>query len=378
MFEIYFRSLGINPSVNLLRAFYKLNKKGHWFSFERRSGKDGHKKIFNEFCTSLKHWKDRFFFIDRRAIPDAMPWRHHDSNVADLSPSDVCAEDIRLLCEHVVDLRPVHPDMLYEIGLTTILETPANIFEFMRFLMASGVRIGRGTALRPDEKVVESGDARILEAKEKKKGQDVQNKVTGKRRGTEGPSQCLKKKKTAPVTLDLSSESENLGSQPSDSETHHSLSPINTAPPDAYHVASVVHFEAGGSNQAPQSNENENENDDAVNTAGNEDKEVNSPLSDQNIEITSPRADTQPSGENVNAKANRAGSGERAFVSSSGGSGQNTFPGRNTDGDEVPMSLLVSSLATNAFLGYCFVSWPMALGRIPSVIMLRAIVSSLG
>nr|GEW95767.1 hypothetical protein [Tanacetum cinerariifolium] len=138
----------------------------------------------------------------------------------------------------------------------------ANIFEFLRFLMASGVKIGRGTALRPDEK------------------------------------------KTAPITLDLSSESENLGSQPSDAETHHSPSPINTAPPDAYHVASVVHFEAGGSNQAPQSNENENENDDA------------------------------PSGENVNAKVNRAGSEERAFASSFGGSGQNSFPGRNIDGDE--------------------------------------------
>nr|GEX26060.1 hypothetical protein [Tanacetum cinerariifolium] len=252
--------------------------------------------------------------IDCQAIPDAMPWRHHDSNVADLSPSGVCAEDIRFLCEHVVDLRQMHPDML--------------------FLMVNGVRIGRGTALRLDEKVVESGDARIMEAKEKKKGQDVKNKVIGKCQGIECPSQCVKKKKTAPITLDLSSEYENLGSQPSDSKTHHSPSPINTAPPDAYHVASVVHFEAGGSNQAPQYNENENENDDVVNTARNEDNEVNSPLSDQNIEITFLRDDTQPSGENVNVKANRARSGERAFASSFGGSGQNTFPGRNTYGDE--------------------------------------------
>nr|GEX75137.1 hypothetical protein [Tanacetum cinerariifolium] len=39
MFEIYCHSLEINPTVNLFRAFYKLNKQGHWFSFERRSGK---------------------------------------------------------------------------------------------------------------------------------------------------------------------------------------------------------------------------------------------------------------------------------------------------------------------------------------------------
>ncbi|GJW65609.1 hypothetical protein Tco_0117493, partial [Tanacetum coccineum] len=120
MFEIYCRSLEIDPSVNLFRAFYKLNKQGHWFSFERRSGKGGHDKIFNEFCTSLKHWKDQFFLIDRRAIPDAMPWRHQDSSVADLAPTDVRAKDIRRLCENVIDLRPVHPAMLYAIGLTTI------------------------------------------------------------------------------------------------------------------------------------------------------------------------------------------------------------------------------------------------------------------
>ncbi|GJU63193.1 transmembrane 9 superfamily member 1-like protein [Tanacetum coccineum] len=84
------------------------------------SGKGGHDKIFNEFCLSLKNWKDRFFFIDRRAIPDAMPWTHHDSSVSDPPPIGVQAEDVRRLCENVIDLRPIHPAMLYEIGLTTI------------------------------------------------------------------------------------------------------------------------------------------------------------------------------------------------------------------------------------------------------------------
>ncbi|GKC24688.1 hypothetical protein Tco_1026838 [Tanacetum coccineum] len=126
MFKIYCRSLNINPTVNLFRAFYKLNKQGHWFSFERRSGKGGHDKIFNEFCSSLKNWKDRFFLIDRRAIPDAMPWRHHNSSVLDPPPTGVRAEDIRRLCENVTDVRPVHPAMLYEIGLMTILSHPEN------------------------------------------------------------------------------------------------------------------------------------------------------------------------------------------------------------------------------------------------------------
>nr|GFA40054.1 hypothetical protein [Tanacetum cinerariifolium] len=80
----------------------------------------GRDKIFNEFCSSLKNWKDRFFLIDLRAIPDAMPWRHHDSSVSDPPPISVQAKDVLRLCENVIDLRPVHPTMLYEIRLTTI------------------------------------------------------------------------------------------------------------------------------------------------------------------------------------------------------------------------------------------------------------------
>lgn len=37
MFEVYCRSLEIEPSVNLFRVFYTLNNQGHWFSFQRRT-----------------------------------------------------------------------------------------------------------------------------------------------------------------------------------------------------------------------------------------------------------------------------------------------------------------------------------------------------
>ncbi|GJV82843.1 hypothetical protein Tco_1522741 [Tanacetum coccineum] len=67
MFEIYCRSLEINPSVNLFCAFYK-----------------------------------------------------QDSSVANPPPTGVHAKDIRLLCENIIDLRPVHPVMLNAVGLTTI------------------------------------------------------------------------------------------------------------------------------------------------------------------------------------------------------------------------------------------------------------------
>ncbi|GJZ80465.1 hypothetical protein Tco_0645459 [Tanacetum coccineum] len=35
----------------------------------------------------MKDWKTGFFLIDRRAIPDYMPWRHLESVIIDLKPS---------------------------------------------------------------------------------------------------------------------------------------------------------------------------------------------------------------------------------------------------------------------------------------------------
>ncbi|GJR40007.1 hypothetical protein Tco_1215691 [Tanacetum coccineum] len=262
MFEIYCRSLEINPSVNLFSAFYKLNKQGHWFSFERRSGKGGHDKIFNEFCTSLKHWKDRFFLIDRRAIPDAMPWRHQNSSVADPPPTGVRAEDIRRLCENIIDLRPVHPAMLYAIGLTTIWKhvghhpvfkdgegtVATSMSQFLKFSMAGGVRVGKGATLVANEvipqhttqplpfgshileksdrqKVVEYENERVLAAK--RKAQAARDKATGNRSAAEGTSRRTKKKKGAPLTFALD-EFEGDDSTRSGFGTHHSASPLNT------------------------------------------------------------------------------------------------------------------------------------------------------
>ncbi|GJR71383.1 hypothetical protein Tco_0083748 [Tanacetum coccineum] len=154
-----------------------------------------------------------------------MPWKHHHSRVADLPPSSIRAEDVHRLCEHVIDLRHVHAGMLYVIGLTTMWKhvgviRPLKMAKGMvTFPMARGVRIGKGTALRPDEvikqhttppqpagipipdksgfqKVVEHGDERILAAKEKKKAQQALDKAVGKRAGTKGPSRRTKKRKT--------------------------------------------------------------------------------------------------------------------------------------------------------------------------------------
>ncbi|GJS56719.1 RNA-directed DNA polymerase, eukaryota, reverse transcriptase zinc-binding domain protein [Tanacetum coccineum] len=49
--------------------------------------------IFCETFSGMKGWKDKFFFVDRRAIPNAMAWRHHDFDVYE--PSITMSEYLR-------------------------------------------------------------------------------------------------------------------------------------------------------------------------------------------------------------------------------------------------------------------------------------------
>ncbi|GJS10541.1 hypothetical protein Tco_0367337 [Tanacetum coccineum] len=47
-------------------------------------------------------WKKKFFLIDRRAIPDAMPWRHIDTDVRDDFPVNYKEGDADRLAEHII------------------------------------------------------------------------------------------------------------------------------------------------------------------------------------------------------------------------------------------------------------------------------------
>ncbi|GKC98395.1 hypothetical protein Tco_1168670 [Tanacetum coccineum] len=55
----------------------------------------------------MKHWKSGFFLIDRRAIPDAMVWRHPDAAIDDPRPAagSFNMADVRRLRAHVIKLR---------------------------------------------------------------------------------------------------------------------------------------------------------------------------------------------------------------------------------------------------------------------------------
>ncbi|GJS95451.1 hypothetical protein Tco_0802419 [Tanacetum coccineum] len=115
--------LDIKPTVSLFRVFYKLCKQGHWFSFENKTGRNT-KKCFKEVTSSLRGWKKKFFLIDRRAISDARPWRHGDTDLHDDFPATYSENNAARLSEFLVPLRPPPRHLLYVCGLTTACRHP--------------------------------------------------------------------------------------------------------------------------------------------------------------------------------------------------------------------------------------------------------------
>ncbi|GJR74431.1 hypothetical protein Tco_0086796 [Tanacetum coccineum] len=144
-----------------------------------------------------------------RAIPDAMVWRHHDSDFNDPVPEDgFQASDVLLLTERVIGLQPVPSGLLFYGGLATTWDFPGfcPIFKDTE----GNDRIEQHT-VRPlpidqtipektaHQKEVEVEDPKIVAARERKA------RVTAKKRerrhqggdGGEGSRPATKRKKTS-------------------------------------------------------------------------------------------------------------------------------------------------------------------------------------
>ncbi|GKB31010.1 retrovirus-related pol polyprotein from transposon TNT 1-94, partial [Tanacetum coccineum] len=78
-----------------------LCKQGDWFSFAKRHAPSP--VYIDDNRSFMKHWKNRFFFIDRRAILDAMVRRHPNVAIDDLRPAagSFNMDDVRRLSAHV-------------------------------------------------------------------------------------------------------------------------------------------------------------------------------------------------------------------------------------------------------------------------------------
>ncbi|GJY44407.1 hypothetical protein Tco_0432620 [Tanacetum coccineum] len=126
----------------------------------RRVGKGAGGQIFRETFSGLKGWKQRIFFLDRRAIPDAMAWRHHDSDINDPALEDgFSAQDVQTLTERVIDLRPIPSGLLFQGGLATTWDFPGFHLIF---------KDTKGNDKTGNQRRVEVEDPKIVATRERK------------------------------------------------------------------------------------------------------------------------------------------------------------------------------------------------------------------
>nr|GEV28798.1 hypothetical protein [Tanacetum cinerariifolium] len=107
LFEIRNVSLNINPTL---------------VSFENKTGGRA-TKCFKDVTSSLKGW-NFFFLLDCRAFPDAVPWRHDDTDLDDDFSANYNENDVARLSEFLVPLRPHLRYLLYMCGLTMACRHP--------------------------------------------------------------------------------------------------------------------------------------------------------------------------------------------------------------------------------------------------------------
>nr|GEW56893.1 hypothetical protein [Tanacetum cinerariifolium] len=199
LFEIRCLSLDVRPTASLFRVFYKLCKQGYWFSFENKTGR-GTRKCFKEVTRSLKGWKRKFFLIDRRAIPDAMPWRHGDTDLHDDFLSNFNQDDVERLSEFLVPLRAPPRHLLYVRGLTMACRHPGlsysikdqdknviNMDTFLKLPTWTGTIVSKGDPILEDQRP----KTRVTPPLPEKEKQSLA-RAEAKRAGTEQAGACYR------------------------------------------------------------------------------------------------------------------------------------------------------------------------------------------
>ncbi|GKA52419.1 hypothetical protein Tco_0745734 [Tanacetum coccineum] len=120
-FSTFFLAVIKHSGVHVSQLVPMGVNRGHWFLFDNKTR--GHsKKCFKEVTSSLKGWKKKFFLIDRRAVPNTMPWRHINTDVRDDFLNHHNEGDVEHLAEFPIPLRPSPRHLLYVCGLTIVCD----------------------------------------------------------------------------------------------------------------------------------------------------------------------------------------------------------------------------------------------------------------
>ncbi|KAI3829645.1 hypothetical protein L1987_03772 [Smallanthus sonchifolius] len=123
-FDISCRALRIEAEINLFRAFYKATRVGDWVTFEKR--KFPYPSHTLRPPTSLKNWKNRFFFISARAIPFEMHWSMPKESLRDPipKPREYSKVDYDKIKAVPTALRPFSEHFLVMVGISRNWDDP--------------------------------------------------------------------------------------------------------------------------------------------------------------------------------------------------------------------------------------------------------------
>ncbi|GKC21111.1 hypothetical protein Tco_1023261 [Tanacetum coccineum] len=195
------------------------------------------------------HWKDRFFLIDRHAIPDAMPWRHHNSSMVDPPPTSHVGEHL-----------------IFKDGKGNGNVIALCYYKHVLISQVSciwGVRIGKGTALAANDAIAQHTTAPLPFESQILEKSDYQKVVEHE------DERVLAVKRKAHAAKDkVADDSTRIGFG-----THHSASCLTTIIPNDTNPI------AGGSNLALKSaNRLEGDKGNSLDNAKNDTK-VNTPYS---------------------------------------------------------------------------------------------------
>ncbi|MFS7967731.1 hypothetical protein Hanom_Chr09g00789221 [Helianthus anomalus] len=105
-FEISCKALNQKPDLDVFRYFYKFITVGDWHTFAHRKGipsPSGDER------SSLKNWKDNFFWLDDCCLPVEMVWRFKDQTMSfDLGEGFVFNQELaRALIDNQSPIRPL-------------------------------------------------------------------------------------------------------------------------------------------------------------------------------------------------------------------------------------------------------------------------------
>ncbi|MFS7992289.1 hypothetical protein Hanom_Chr12g01080561 [Helianthus anomalus] len=110
-FELSCRAQDRRPDLNVFRYFYEFIIAGDWYTFAHRKGIP---YPSSDERSSLKNWKDNFFWLDDRCLPEDMRWRlKYQSMSFDLGEDFIFDKTLaRALIEHQSPIRPLHEHFL--------------------------------------------------------------------------------------------------------------------------------------------------------------------------------------------------------------------------------------------------------------------------